>query len=70
MGLLHQVQLVDGVPDTSGVDASATGEEDVADGVFLGFHTRLFFRDLGDEVQDEVFSEGVSVAFCLGGWFL
>ena len=60
---------MDGVLNTSGVDASATGEEDIADGVFLGFHTRLFFRSLGDETEYEVFPEGVTIAFCLGGWF-
>ena len=66
MGLLHRVQLVDGAPDTSGVDASATGEEDVADGVFMGFHTRLFFCDLGDVVEVDEFFEGSTVACCLG----
>lgn len=60
---------MDGVSDTSSVDASATEGEDVAEGVTLGFHTHLFFRGLGDETVDEVFPEGVTIAFCRGGWF-
>ena len=68
--LLHQVQLVDGASGTIGAfDVSNTGEEDVANGVFLGLHTHLFFRDLGDEVEDDAFSEDNTIACCLGGWF-
>ena len=60
---------MDGVPDTYGVDASATEGEDVAEGVALALHTRLFFRGLGDETVYEVFPEGVTVTFCHGGCF-
>jgi hypothetical protein len=67
--VLHQVYLVDGVPGTSGIDASATEGEDIADGVVLAFHTHVFFTDLGDKTVDDVFPEGVAIGICHGGWF-